>query len=67
MSARRRCGNCTWYSKLSIPYSSLPGRDGLCDKFDWLSHPDGGKDCTSFKGKKYNRIIAVKQAEKEAA
>jgi hypothetical protein len=50
MIRKRRCGNCSHY------FSNWKGEGmGICQAFDFKCSPDYGKDCSKWKGKKYDR------------
>jgi len=50
MIRKRRCGNCVHY------FSNWKGEGmGICQAFDFKCSPDYGKNCSKWKGKKYDR------------
>jgi hypothetical protein len=48
---KHECGSCTWWTKWK---NDELGR-GLCDLLDYATRAQDGKDCDSWKGKKYKR------------
>ena len=50
MIRKRRCGNCSHY------FVNWKGEGlGICSVFDFKCNTDYGKDCSNWKGKKYDR------------
>lgn len=47
----RNCGNCQYFARIR----SLQWGGGLCNKYDFVTKPESGRDCQAFKTRKWDR------------
>jgi hypothetical protein len=61
MIKKRRCGNCCHYF-VNWKSEGL----GICRVFDFKCNTDYGKNCSKWKGKKYNRLKNKNESKKSS-